>query len=90
MSPLMISAQFAAYVWYSKRFIGDAHDAATFAKVNWPKFLPLANRGLGRLLETIAAKKSKPREKATSFHPQAANLKTLSSAFSRIVWPHTN
>lgn len=57
MDPLKISAQFAAYVWFSERGKGQAAapgEAARFAKDNWVAFLPCADKGIGRLLIQIA------------------------------------
>ena len=52
MNPLKVSAQFAAYAWYSETRQGKAtHDeSARFARDNWAAFLPSAHEGLGRLL----------------------------------------
>jgi hypothetical protein len=54
-SALAISAQFAAFVWF-RRHNPAASDrsAMRFAQRHWKFFLPLANRGLGRLLKRIA------------------------------------
>ena len=56
MNPLKLSAQFAAYVWYTEVRKGTkAHDEALrFAEQNWPTFLPAAHEGLGRLLVRAA------------------------------------
>ncbi len=57
MDPLKVSAQFAAYVWFSDTNQGPRKTqqaAVQFAKENWPMFLPLAHEGLGRLLIEIA------------------------------------
>jgi hypothetical protein len=57
MSPVTVSAQFAAYVWFNGQR-NNAHksdaDAVDFARDNWEAFLPLAHPGLGRLLLQIA------------------------------------
>src|SRR5688572_10642615 len=51
MNPLQVSAQFAAFVWYTKRNADCSQErAAMFARTHWNRFLPLANEGLGRLL----------------------------------------
>jgi hypothetical protein len=88
VNPLILSAQFAAYVWYTKRFAaGKETDAAVFAKFNWPKFLPVAHAGLGRLLGKIATKTSKTNTKQKPPTLRLAKLKTLARALSRQEWP---
>jgi hypothetical protein len=51
MNPLKVSAQFAAYTWYSEQ---NPHqptkDASDFARRNWDAFLPSAHEGVGRFL----------------------------------------
>jgi hypothetical protein len=56
MNPLKLSAQFAAYVWYTEVRQGTtAHDEARrFAEQNWPTFLPSAHEGWGQLLMRVA------------------------------------
>jgi hypothetical protein len=75
MNPLKVSAQFAAYVWYSEARQGWAtHDeSARFARENWAAFLPSAHEGLGRLLMRVA----KPR-------PQAEGRRKLRPAAKRV------
>ena len=57
MNPWKVSAQFAAYMWFTKKE-GDAPgspvEARRFAKQNWVAFLPYADEGVGRLLIAIA------------------------------------
>jgi hypothetical protein len=55
MNPLKLSAQFAAFVWYSEARGGRAtrEETARFARANWAAFLPSANEGLGRLLVRV-------------------------------------
>jgi hypothetical protein len=58
MDPVKLSAQFAAYVWYTNIKEGSAtteEQAVRFARTNWSAFLPCAHRGLGRLLSKMAA-----------------------------------
>ena len=52
MDPLQISAQFAAYVWYTEARQGtNPHEEASrFAEQNWASFLPSAQEGWGKLL----------------------------------------
>ena len=56
MNPWKVSAQFAAFVWYSNRKAQKANtaEAAQFAKENWIAFLPYAHEGYGKLLIKIA------------------------------------
>ena len=56
MNALKVSAQFAAFVWYSEVKKGTASrpEAARFARENWVAFLPSAHEGLGRLLIRVA------------------------------------
>ena len=55
MNPLKLSAQFAAYVWYSETRRGRAthEESARFAGESWSAFLPSAHEGLGRLLVRV-------------------------------------
>jgi hypothetical protein len=53
----MISAQFAAYLWYTglpQNAGKSADEAMQFAYEQWPSFLNLAHQGLGRLLLRLA------------------------------------
>jgi len=55
MNPYVISAQFAAYVWYEHQNPDKTdEDAARFARRNWVSFLPCAHKGVGKLLAKIA------------------------------------
>ena len=55
MNPYVVSAQFAAYVWYEhKNPEKSGQEAALFARRNWVSFLPCAHKGVGRLLTKIA------------------------------------
>jgi hypothetical protein len=59
MNPRHVSAQFAAFVWFTGRTpAGHADPAAArrFARENWTAFLPCAHEGLGRLLMRIASR----------------------------------
>ena len=63
MNPWKVSAQFAAFVWYTNREIENkatAAEAAQFARDNWIAFLPYAHEGYGKLLIKI----SRPRTNA--------------------------
>jgi len=56
MNALKLSAQFAAYVWYTETNRGPgAHAAAVrFAREGWQAFLPSAHEGWGQLLLRVA------------------------------------
>ena len=55
MNPYVVSAQFAAYVWYEHRNPDKPkEDAASYARRNWVSFLPCAHKGVGKLLAKIA------------------------------------
>jgi hypothetical protein len=57
MNPLKLSAQFAAYVWYTevRQETRTTHDEALrFAEQNWRTFLPAAHEGWGKLLLRVA------------------------------------
>ena len=67
-----ISAQFAAYVWFTGNN-GDAPAtspaALRFARDNWETFLPCSHEGLGRLLIRIAGPRRRnqsPRRRQTA------------------------
>jgi hypothetical protein len=58
MNPYVISAKFAAYVWYQQQNPQKtSSDAMSFARQNWNTFLPCSHKGLGRLLAKIADSK---------------------------------
>ena len=55
MNPYVISAKFAAYVWYQHQNPQKtSSDAMSFARQNWNTFLPCSHKGLGQLLAKIA------------------------------------
>jgi hypothetical protein len=55
MNPYVVSAQFAAYVWYEHENPQKSEqEAALFARRNWVSFLPCAHKGVGKLLTKIA------------------------------------
>jgi hypothetical protein len=57
MDPLTVSAQFAAYMWFSrhdKSAVVCRTEAMQFAHAHWKEFLPLAQKGVGRLLLRLA------------------------------------
>jgi len=58
MNPLKVSAQFAAYLWYTEvRQRTTPDEALRFAEQNWPTFLPSAHEGWGQLLLRVAQPK---------------------------------
>ena len=55
MNPYVVSAQFAAYVWYEHQNPEKSEqEAVFFARQNWVSFLPCAHKGVGKLLTKIA------------------------------------
>ena len=66
MNPWKVSAQFAAFVWYSNQKTHNkatAAEAAEFAKENWVAFLPYAHEGYGKLLIKISPNASEIEKK---------------------------
>ena len=55
MNPLKVSAQFAAYVWYTevRQGMRNHDEALRFAEQNWATFLPSAQEGWGKLLMRV-------------------------------------
>jgi hypothetical protein len=53
MNPFKLSAQFAAYVWFTQRKEKAAREATRFARDNWIAFLPYADKNIGMLLVGI-------------------------------------
>ena len=69
MTPLQMSAQFAAYIWYRKQDenAGKSNEEAhRCARRNWERFLPSANEGFGRLLMRLVSERERPRHKQVS------------------------
>jgi hypothetical protein len=67
MDPLQVSAQFAAYVWFTRDKPDDARTrerALCFARENWAPFLPVAQEGWGRLLIRIGRPRRARRTRA--------------------------
>jgi hypothetical protein len=56
MSPIKVSAEFAAFTWFANTGVrkATAEQAREFAQKNWASFLPCAHEGLGRLLLRLA------------------------------------
>jgi hypothetical protein len=77
MDPLIVSAQFAAYVWFTEHATSKLEaDAMAFANEKWPRFYPLAHEGLGRLLAKIAGNNAAKRHRLKL-------AKTLTSALRK-------
>jgi len=80
MNPLKVSAQFAAYVWYTevRQGMRNHDEALRFAEQNWATFLPSAQEGWGTLLMRV----TKPRrvEGSRVRHHPAQRPATLASA----------
>ena len=80
MSPLKVSAQFAAFTWFidQRENAGKpAEEAHCFARANWERFLPVANEGWGRLLLRLAGgkRKNKRRQPVPSELVEAATAR---------------
>jgi hypothetical protein len=63
MDPLTVSAQFAAYMWFShqeKSALACRSAAMKFAHAHWKAFLPLAHKGVGQLLLKLAKAPREP------------------------------
>jgi hypothetical protein len=76
MTPLQMSAQFAAFIWFRKQEsnAGKSRDEAhRFARQNWERFLPSAHEGFGRLLMRLADEKEHLRRRRTR-SPMAATV----------------
>jgi len=55
MYALKMSAQFAAYAWYTEvRGRTTPGEALRFAEQNWTSFVPAAHEGWGKLLMKVA------------------------------------
>jgi hypothetical protein len=61
MNARKIAAEFAAYTWYEESRTGQQSrkESRRFARKNWKTFLPVAHKGLGKLLIRLASQKSK-------------------------------
>ena len=71
MDPIKLSAQFAAFVWFTNRAGETATNtqAWSYARRHWRSFLPAAHEGLGRLLIQIArgrARRRRAKERAVA------------------------
>ena len=55
MNPWKVSAQFAAFVWFTNaRKTATREEAIRFSRENWVGFLPAAHEGVGKLLIRVA------------------------------------
>ncbi|HVK18152.1 MAG TPA: hypothetical protein VM533_14505 [Fimbriiglobus sp.] len=62
MTPLQMSAQYAAYVWFRNQETNAGasnEDAHQFARLEWERFLPSAHEGFGRLLMRLTKKRAR-------------------------------
>ncbi len=65
MDPLKMSAQFAAYAWYTEvRGRTNPAEALRFARQNWTNFVPSANEGWGKLLMRLTNPKRHVKRRA--------------------------
>jgi len=84
MDPITVSAQFAAYTWYTGQGKTSRHRrtaAMQFAQDNWEAFLPLAHKGLGRLLLKIANRRRTLRPPPAKAAPCAAGSPLTGAGF---------
>lgn len=73
MNPLKVSAQFAAYTWFSEKNPHQpTRDAADFARRNWDAFLPSAHLGVGRLLLQLGVPQTGPVHQTVSGRSQVS------------------
>ena len=69
MSPLQMSAQFAAYLWFIRQPENEGRSpeaAYEFARRHWERFLGAAHEGFGRLLMKVAQPRKKTRTLAVT------------------------
>ena len=58
MNPWKVSAQFAAFSWFEQKHPNKGtEEALRFARTHWNDFLPLAHKGLGKLLIRIGKRR---------------------------------
>ena len=69
-NPWKVSAQFAAFVWFTNRdkTAPRPRAAAKFARDNWVAFLPAADEGLGNLLIKVGSAKKQARRARSAAH----------------------
>jgi hypothetical protein len=73
MNPYVVSAQFAAYVWYSHENPQKSEeDAVTFARRNLVTFLPCAHKGVGKLLVKMTEGRRDRIDQAWSKHAKSS------------------
>ncbi len=75
MTPLQMSAQFAAYIWFhnQEQNLGATNeDAHRFARQNWERFLPSAHEGFGRLLVRLTKDRERRKVRPTAVVPALA------------------
>ena len=75
MYPLKMSAQFAAYTWYTEVRGQTTHEEALqFAQQNWAKFVPAAHEGWGKLLMKVARPRCEVGRRAKTQVPALAGV----------------
>jgi hypothetical protein len=94
MDAIRMSAEYAAFVWYSNKIGNDAktvEEARLFARDNWVPFVAVADPGWGRLLMRLtrgrqkaarAEKANRLRPTMNGKHARAAHVPTLRTAKS--------
>jgi hypothetical protein len=85
MDPLTVSAQFAAYMWFSRQEKSAAvcrTAAMQFARSHWEDFLPIAQKGLGRLLLRLAKAPRVPKRAPVELATASASSEQVSQRFS--------
>jgi hypothetical protein len=76
MSPRTISAQFAAFVWFTgqpQNADKDPGQAMQFAREKWRAFMNVAHPGLGRLLLRLARPTTDVAPRASYHQPFSCN-----------------
>jgi hypothetical protein len=75
MNPLKMSAQFAAYAWYTEVRGRTPHgEALRFAEQNWTSFVPSAHEGWGKLLMRLAGPRRQAGRRAMTLAPALAGV----------------
>ncbi len=85
MDPLTVSAQFAAYMWFSRQEKSAAvcrTAAMQFARSHWEDFLPIAQKGLGRLLLRLAKPPRVPKRARVELATASAGPTHVAQRFS--------
>jgi hypothetical protein len=83
MSPIMASAHFAAYIWFTGQPANAGKGPAAamqFAHEQWPAFVKVAHPGLGRLLLKLAEAPRARRRKRRAARALAGHVPITSAA----------